>query len=412
MKLKSEIKTVKGGINAPQGFKSVGIHIGLKKSKKDLAVIFSETPSVAAAVYTTNTVKAAPILWCQKLTENKSKIRAIVVNSGNANACTGSHGYLHTEITAEAAAKFLGVQPNEVLVASTGVIGVPLPIETILSGLKKACPLISSGEQGALDAATAIMTTDTFPKEIAVEFEIDGKPVRIAGIAKGSGMIHPNMATMLAFITTDADITENMLELALSETVADTYNMISVDGDTSTNDMVAVLANSEADNTLIDKEDEKYFLFRDALYIVNRHLAQQIIKDGEGASKFLEVAVNGAVSQPDARLIAKSVISSSLVKTAFFGEDANWGRILCAMGYSGGYFDQSKTNITFESSAGTITLMRDGLPIKFDEVQAKKILKENEIRILINLADGDSQATAWGCDLSYEYVKINGEYRT
>ncbi len=375
-------------------------------------MIFSETPSVAAAVYTTNTVKAAPILWCQKLTENNSKIRAIVVNSGNANACTGSHGYLHTEITAEAAAKFLGVQPNEVLVASTGVIGVPLPIETILSGLKKACPLISSGEQGALDAATAIMTTDTFPKEIAVEFEIDGKPVRIAGIAKGSGMIHPNMATMLAFITTDADITENMLELALSETVADTYNMISVDGDTSTNDMVAVLANSEADNILIDKEDEKYFLFRDALYIVNRHLAQQIIKDGEGASKFLEVAVNGAVSQPDARLIAKSVISSSLVKTAFFGEDANWGRILCAMGYSGGYFDQSKTNITFESSAGTITLMRDGLPIKFDEVQAKKILKENEIRILINLADGDSQATAWGCDLSYEYVKINGEYRT
>jgi len=412
MKLKSEIKTVKGGINAPKGFKSVGMHIGLKKSKKDLAVIFSETPAIAAAVYTTNTVKAAPILWCQKLTENKSKIRAIVVNSGNANACTGSHGYLHTEITAEAAAKFLGVQPNEVLVASTGVIGVPLPIETILSGLKKACPLISSGEQGALDAATAIMTTDTFPKEIAVEFEIDGKPVRIAGIAKGSGMIHPNMATMLAFITTDADITENMLELALSETVADTYNMISVDGDTSTNDMVAVLANSEADNTLIDKEDEKYFLFRDALYIVNRHLAQQIIKDGEGASKFLEVAVNGAVSQPDARLIAKSVISSSLVKTAFFGEDANWGRILCAMGYSGGYFDQSKTNITFESSAGTITLMRDGLPIKFDEVQAKKILKENEIRILINLADGDSQATAWGCDLSYEYVKINGEYRT
>ena len=412
MKLKSEIKTVKGGINAPKGFKSVGMHIGLKKSKKDLAVIFSETPAIAAAVYTTNTVKAAPILWCQKLTENKSKIRAIVVNSGNANACTGSHGYLHTEITAEAAAKFLGVQPNEVLVASTGVIGVPLPIETILSGLKKACPLISSGEQGALDAATAIMTTDTFPKEIAVELEIDGKPVRIAGIAKGSGMIHPNMATMLAFITTDADITENMLELALSETVADTYNMISVDGDTSTNDMVAVLANSEADNTLIDKEDEKYFLFRDALYIVNRHLAQQIIKDGEGASKFLEVAVNGAVSQPDARLIAKSVISSSLVKTAFFGEDANWGRILCAMGYSGGYFDQSKTNITFESSAGTITLMRDGLPIKFDEVQAKKILKENEIRILINLADGDSQATAWGCDLSYEYVKINGEYRT
>ncbi len=411
-KLISEIKTVKGGINAPKGYKSVGMHIGLKKSKKDLAVIFSDAPSTAAAVYTTNIVKAAPILWCQKLTENKTKIRAIVVNSGNANACTGSHGYLHTEITAEAAAKFLGILPNQVMVASTGVIGVPLPIETILSGLKKACPLISSSEQNAIDAATAILTTDTFPKEIAVEIEIEGKPVRIGGIAKGSGMIHPNMATMLAFVTTDANISENMLNCALKETVADTYNMISVDGDTSTNDMAAVLANGEADNTLIEKEDENYYRFRDALYLVNRHLARQIIKDGEGASKFLEVVVKGAVSKPDAQLLAKAVISSNLVKTAFFGEDANWGRILCAMGYSGGYFDQSKTDISFESSAGSITLMREGLPIKFDEALAKKILKENEIRILINLADGDAQATAWGCDLSYEYVKINGEYRT
>lgn len=406
------MRTIEGGIATPKGFKATGKHIGIKKKKKDLCLIYSEMPANVAAAFTKNIVQAAPVLWCKKIVESKNKVRGIVINSGNANACTGNLGYQHTEIMAKTFADCLNIKPEEVLVSSTGVIGLPLPIETITKGIQENYKELNNDIKASKAAAKAILTTDTFQKEIAVELEIDNKTVTIAGIAKGSGMIHPNMATMLAFITTDLNISQELLDKALKEIINDTYNMISVDGDTSTNDMVAVMANAEAKNTEITKEDEDYKKFYHALHYVNAYLAQQIIRDGEGATKFLEVKINGASSKTTAQMLGKSIISSNLVKTAFFGNDANWGRILAAMGYSGAEFNPDGVTIQFSSSKGLIDLMQTGKPIIFDEAKALEILKEKDIQILINLADGNHSAKAWGCDLSYEYVKINGEYRT
>ncbi|MDD3014748.1 MAG: bifunctional ornithine acetyltransferase/N-acetylglutamate synthase [Candidatus Gastranaerophilales bacterium] len=412
MNVKSDLKIIKGSITSPKGFKAAGKHTGLKKYKKDLAILFSESPANAAAVFTTNIVKAACVLWNKKIIEMQSGVQAIVVNSGNANACTGDEGNKHNKTMAEITAKSLGLKKEQVLVASTGVIGVPLPMDTIKTGIEMLCLDLGNSDEDGKNAAEAIMTTDTFTKEITVEFEIQGKTVTIAGMAKGSGMIHPNMATMLAFLTTDINITTDLLDKALKETVTDSYNMISVDGDTSTNDMVTILANGKADNELIKEENEDYKTFKKTLELVNTYLAQQIIRDGEGATKFLEAQIHGATTKSEARILAKSIITSSLVKAAFFGEDANWGRIIAAMGYSGAYFDQTKVDIGFSNQIGSTIVMQNGMPIKFDEDEALKILKEKDIKIIVNLQDGEAEATAWGCDLSYEYVKINGEYRT
>lgn len=406
----SFINKIDGGITAPIGFKAGGEHVGIKKKKRDLAIITTEVPATAAGVFTQNIVKAAPVIWCQEAIKNK--ISGMVINSGNANACTGELGFKHTEQMAETLAEILNTNKEEIIVSSTGVIGVPLPIETIISGIKSTAVTVESSREGAKKASESIMTTDTYAKEIAVEFELSGKIVKIAGMAKGSGMIHPNMATMLSFITTDISISKELLDKALFESSEDSYNMISVDGDTSTNDMAIVLANGMAKNPTIDKINEDYEIFKSALDYVNTYLAKQIINDGEGVTKVLEVTVNGALTRDDSRKIAKSVICSNLVKTAFFGEDANWGRILAAAGYAGAYFNPDKTSISFSNKAGTIVLFQNGEPLKFDENKALEILKERNISIIIDLQDGIHNATAWGCDLSYEYVKINGEYRT
>ena len=404
------IKEIAGSVTAPIGYSATGAHIGLKKKKKDLTIIKSEISATTSGVFTQNLVKAAPVLWNQQIVNNK--VKAIVVNSGNANACTGELGFKHTEIMAQTLADCINATKEEIIVSSTGVIGVHLPIDKIVEGIKTVVSTLETTREAAKRAAEGIITTDTYTKEIAVEVEIGGKPVRIGGMAKGSGMIHPNMATMLSFVTTDADISKIMLDKALKDSVENTYNMISVDGDTSTNDMVIVLANAMAQNTSITEENENYFKFKSALDYVNKYLAKQIVNDGEGVTKVLEVVVKGTSTKDDARKIAKSIICSNLVKTAFFGEDANWGRILCAAGYSGANFNPEKTSISFSSLGGEITLFSNGEPLNFDEDKALQILKERKIQILLSLQDGTEEAAAWGCDLSYEYVKINGEYRT
>jgi len=401
-----------GGITSPQGFFAAGKHIGIKVDAKDLALLVSEVPAHAAGVFTTNLVKAAPVVWSQRVITSGQPVRAIVVNSGNANACTGISGMEHAIAMAETAADSLGYLANEVLVASTGVIGVPLPIETVCQGIREAAEALDEGPSTDKSAAEAIRTTDTFSKNIAVEIQLSGRRVILAGMAKGSGMIHPNMATMLSFVTTDANITRELLEEAVRESVQDSYNMISVDGDTSTNDSVFMLANGLAENPGITVKGEEYNQFYAALHYVNTYLAKEIVRDGEGATKFLTVTVEGALSSPDARKLAKSVVTSNLVKTAFFGEDANWGRILAAMGYSGADFNPALVNMKFSSCAGTVEVMEEGDPVSFDEEFAQKVLQERELEIAIGLKDGDFRATAWGCDLSYDYVRINGSYRS
>jgi glutamate N-acetyltransferase/amino-acid N-acetyltransferase len=403
---------IKGGITTPKGYKAYGDYIGLKKKRKDMSIVYSEKRAEFAATFTTNIVKAAPVLWNMDLFNKDKKISAIVVNSGNANACTGEQGIKDTETMAKVTANEFGIDKENVIVASTGVIGVELPMDIIEKGIKTVAKKVDSSFNGGRLAAEGIMTTDTFLKQIAVEFEIDGKKAYIGGMAKGSGMIHPNMATMLSFVTTDVAITKEMLNKALKEDVQDTYNMISVDGDTSTNDMLVVLANGMCDNKLIDSDSKDYTEFKKALNIVNEYLAKQIVQDGEGVTKFIEVNINGAKDKNDARLLAKSIITSNLVKTAFFGQDANWGRILCAMGYSGAKFDTQKVVLDYESDAGSINLLSDGVAQKFDESEALKILQEKNIKVNITLEEGDGKASAWGCDLSYEYVRINGDYRT
>jgi glutamate N-acetyltransferase / amino-acid N-acetyltransferase len=401
-----------GGVTSPQGFMATGAHVGVKRKKKDLALVWSEVPAHVACVFTTNVMKAAPILWNQKVVAKSASVRGIVINSGNANACTGEQGMTNAQIMASTYAESMGVSAEEIIIASTGVIGVQLPIQIIEQGIKTTCKHLTKTFSAGLAAAEAIMTTDTYVKQTAVEFQVDGKKVVIGAMAKGSGMIHPNMATMLSFLTTDLNISPILLNKALKDSTAETYNMISVDGDTSTNDMVSILANGKAGNKLIETEDEGYLAFCQALKEINTGLATSIVKDGEGATKFLEVQVNHAANVEEARKLARSIVSSSLVKTAFFGEDANWGRIICAMGYSGVQFQPEVVSIAIESAGGKLELMQDGEPAVVNEVLAKTVLAEKKIVIHIDMKDGLSQATAWGCDLSYEYVRINGAYRT
>ena len=403
---------IDGSVTAAKGFKAYGAAVGIKKDKKDLAIIASDVPCDAAAAFTTNIVKAASVLRNIDIMGSNVKINAVVANSGNANACTGEKGVIANLQMASCLAKCMEVDENTVLTASTGVIGAEFPIDTVINGINETFPKIGYKREDAHLAAEAIMTTDTYSKEIALEFEIGKKTVRIGGMAKGSGMICPNMATMLSFITTDANIDSKLLDKALKEDIKTTYNMVSVDGDTSTNDTVIVLANGMAKNERITEENEDYISFVKALHYVNEHLAKDLVRDGEGATKFIEVNVNGAASYNDAKTIAKSVVKSSLFKAAIFGADANWGRVLCAMGYSGVDFNPQKVDIIFESNAGKILLMDNGNPVVFDEDRAKEILSEKEIRVNIKISEGNESATAWGCDLSYDYVRINGDYRS
>ena len=401
---------IDGGVCAAKGFTANGIHCGIRRnhSKKDLALIVSSVPASAAAVYTTNLVKGAPLLVTQKHIQN-GMAQAVICNSGNANTCN-ANGIEIAEQMSSLTAGYLGINPDDIIVASTGVIGQPLNIAPIANGLPQLVAGLSV--EGSKDAAAGIMTTDTVMKEIAVEFEVGGKVCHIGGIAKGSGMIHPNMATMLVFITTDCAIAPDMLQKALSGDIANTFNMVSVDGDTSTNDMVAVLANSMAGNQPITCEGEDFTTFMKALNTVTVDLCRKIAGDGEGATKLLECKVTGGKSDAIAKTVAKSVICSSLLKAAMFGADANWGRVLCAIGYSGADVDVNKVDVSFRSCGGQVDVCKDGAGIPFSEEIAKEVLLQKEIEILVGLNDGEAAATAWGCDLTYDYVKINGDYRT
>lgn len=404
------MKMIEGGVCAAEGFMAAGIHCGIRKNKtkKDLALIVSQIPASAAAVYTTNLVKGAPIFVTKKHIQN-GIAQAVICNSGNANTCNAD-GIQVAEEMSEICASQLSIKPEDVIVGSTGVIGQPLDITPI----KKAMPELASllSKTGSHDAEEGIMTTDTVAKEISLEFTLDGKTCHIGGIAKGSGMIHPNMATMLVFITTDAAIAPEMLQKALSKDIQNTFNMVSVDGDTSTNDMVAVMANGLAGNKMITEEGEDYQTFLEALDAVNVYLCKMIAGDGEGATKMLECIVKGAKDEKNAKIVAKGVICSSLLKAAMFGADANWGRVLCAIGYSGADVDVMKVDVSFSSKAGTVDVCKNGAGIPFSEEVAKAVLSEKDIDININLNDGEGEATAWGCDLTYDYVKINGDYRT
>jgi len=404
------MKIISGGVCAAKGFTANGIHCGIRKNrtKKDLALIYSEVPAAAAAVYTTNLVKGAP-LTVTKQHISDGKAQAVICNSGNANTCNAD-GIEIAEKMSKLAAVALGISENDVIVASTGVIGQPLSIEPIAQGIGE---LTAGLTKDGIDVVTeAIMTTDTVQKDVAVEFVLGGKTCHLGGIAKGSGMIHPNMATMLVFLTTDAAISSEMLKKALSSDIADTFNMVSVDGDTSTNDMVSILANGMAENPEITEENEDYAEFMKALNTVTVHLCRMIAGDGEGATKLLECVVSGAADKQTAKTVAKSVICSSLLKAAMFGADANWGRVLCAIGYSGADVDVNKIDVSFRSAKGEITVCKDGAGVEFSEEKAKEILLEKEIEILVSLGGGAYGASAWGCDLTYDYVKINGDYRT
>ena len=404
------MKMIEGGVTAAQGFVAGGVHCGIRKnkSKPDLAMIYSEKPCAAAAVYTQNLVKGAPILVTKKNIEN-GRAQAVICNSGNANTCNAD-GVEKAERMCAIAGEVLGIHPADVVVASTGVIGQVLPIEPIESAAQALKDSLSP--TGSRAAATAIMTTDTIPKEAAVEVEIGGKTVRIGGISKGSGMIHPNMATMLCFVTTDCAISPEMLQKAITASADETFNMISIDGDTSTNDTYAVLANGMAGNPEITAEGPDFDLFCDALRAVCRALSKLMAGDGEGATKLLVCQTTGAQDRATARTVAKSVICSTLFKAAMFGADANWGRVLCAIGYSGAAVDVDRIDVSFRSAAGQVDVCQNGAGIPFSEEEAAKVLKENEITILVHLHQGEASAEAYGCDLTYDYVKINGDYRT
>lgn len=403
------MKLTAGGVCAAKGFQASGVHCGIRKNqtKKDLALIFSAVPAKAAAVYTTNAVKGAPLLVTKQHLEN-GMAQAVICNSGNANTCN-ANGVEIAEQMCTLAAEQLHIDANDVLVASTGVIGKVLDIQPIAEGIP---PLVKNLGMNSKDAAHAIMTTDTTIKEIAVEFEVGGMVCRLGGIAKGSGMIHPDMATMLVFLTTDCAISAEMLKKALSSDVTQTFNMLSIDGDTSTNDMVTMMANGLAGNAEISEEGEAFDTFMKALNTVTVHLCRSIAADGEGATKLLECVVTGAADETQAKIAAKSVICSSLLKAAMFGADANWGRVLCALGYSKAGIDPQSVDVSFRSKAGEIVVCEKGAGVDFSEEKAKEILLESEIEILICLNSGTAAATAWGCDLTYDYVKINGDYRT
>ena len=404
------MKVIEGGVCAAKGFRANGVHCGIRKnhSKKDLSLIFSTVPASAAAVYTTNLVKGAPLTVTKQHLANGTA-QAVICNSGNANTCNANGIEIAEEMSALAASA-LGISADDVVVASTGVIGQPLSIDPIAAGLPELAAGLS--ENGSGTAAEGIMTTDTVRKEVAVAFTLGGKTCRLGGIAKGSGMIHPNMATMLVFLTTDAAISPKMLQKALSGDIANTFNMLSIDGDTSTNDMVTILANGLAGNPEVTEEGEDFTAFMQALNSVTIALCRKIAGDGEGATKLLECKVTGAADLATAKTVAKSVICSSLLKAAMFGADANWGRVLCAIGYSGAQVDVHKVDVAFRSPAGTVAVCKDGAGLDFSEEIAKKVLLEKEIEILVELNSGSFASTAWGCDLTYDYVRINGDYRT
>lgn len=404
---------IEGGVTAAKGFEAASAAAGIKyKDRKDMALIYSKEPCVAAGTFTKNVVKAAPVKWDQNIVKNSKTVNAVVVNAGIANACTGAEGYEYCEKTAAAAGEILGIEKDAVLVASTGVIGKQIPIDKIVAGVKMMKPVLGADPESGAKAAEAIMTTDTKKKEAAAEINLGGVKVTIGGMCKGSGMIHPDMCTMLSFVTTDVSISKELLQEALSEDIKDTYNMISVDGDTSTNDTVLLLANGMAGNVKITEKNEDYETFKKALNYINETLAKKMAGDGEGCTALFEVKVIGAESREQAVVLSKSIITSSLTKAAIFGHDANWGRILCAMGYSGAQFDPEKVDLFFESKAGRMQIIKDGVALDYSEEEATKILSEPEVTAIADVKMGEASATAWGCDLTYDYVKINADYRS
>ncbi|MDO5148381.1 MAG: bifunctional ornithine acetyltransferase/N-acetylglutamate synthase [Oscillospiraceae bacterium] len=408
-----EFDILEGGVTAPKGFQAASAAAGIKyKGRTDMALVYSDEPCVTAGVYTTNVVKAAPVLWDKKITDSDTKVSAVVVNSGIANACTGQQGLDICRATGQVVADIAGGTAESVLVGSTGVIGMKIDASKITAGVKELMSKKAYGKEAGTEASRAIMTTDTVNKEIAVSFKIGSETVTIGAMSKGSGMIHPNMCTMLGYVTTDAVIEKKLLQEALSDVVQDTFNMITVDGDTSTNDTLLILANGLAKNPAIDKKDENYKLFRDALYFVCEYLAKKMAGDGEGATALFEAEIINAKSVEDAKLMARSVVGSNLSKAAIYGHDANFGRFLCAMGYSGAQFDQNDVQLYFESKAGKMIVFDKGNPVPFEEDEATRILSEDAVTILINMNEGTASATAWGCDLTYDYVKINADYRS
>ena len=407
------MEIINGGVTAAQGFSASSCAAGIKYAgRTDMAMVFSKTPCISAGTFTSNVVKAACVQWDKKIVDSGKPLHGVVINSGIANACTGQDGMDACIATAKAVERALLVPYDTVAVASTGVIGMQLPVDKLTAGVKEMVHELSDSAEAGTEASKAIMTTDTVNKEAAVSFKIGGKDVILGGMSKGSGMIHPNMCTMLGFITTDLCIEKKLLQKALSEVVKDTFNMISVDGDTSTNDTLLIMANGLAGNTKIEEENEDYNTFKEALFHVCRELAMKMAKDGEGASRLFTAHVVNAKNKEDARTLARSVISSNLSKAAIFGCDANFGRFLCAMGYSGAEFNQDDVELFFESSAGRIQVFNYGIPLEFDEDEALRILKDEEVTIFIDMHEGDGEATAWGCDLTYDYVKINADYRS
>ncbi len=407
------MKNVEGGVCAAMGFQAAGIEAGIKYlNRKDMALIYSEKPCICAGTFTTNVVKAAPVLWDKKVVQDSAYAQAVIVNSGIANACTGKPGMECCERTAKKVSQMLQIPADSVLIGSTGVIGMQIPVEKIEAGVEKLVSQKERSKKGAQLAAEAIMTTDTVDKQVAVSFEIQGKTVTLGGMSKGSGMIHPNMCTMLAFVTCDISISKKLLEKAVKASIQDTFNMISVDGDTSTNDTFICMANGMAGNEEITEENDDYQTFFEALMYVNTTLAKKMAGDGEGATALFETKVIGAKTKEDARILSKAVICSSLSKAAIFGHDANFGRFLCALGYSGVEFDPEKVELFFKSKSGILKVYGEGLATDFDEEEATKILSDPEVTVLVDMHEGDAQATAWGCDLSFDYVKINADYRS
>ncbi len=407
------MEIIKGGVTAAKGFEAASTAAGIKyKDRTDMALIYSQAPCVSAGTFTRNVVKAAPVKWDRQVVDSGAMVQAVVVNSGIANACTGSEGFGYCKDTAEAAAKYLGISADGVLIGSTGVIGKQIPIDRLTAGIEVLADKKNDTIENGTEAAKAIMTTDTREKELAVTIEVGGKTVTLGGMAKGSGMIHPNMCTMLAFITTDAAITKEALQKALSEDVDDTYNMISVDGDTSTNDTAILLANGLAENPVIEYGSEDYKKFAEALHAINEYLAKMIAGDGEGATALFEVKAVGCDSVSQAKILAKAIVCSNLTKTAIAGHDANWGRILCAMGYSGAQFDPEKVDLFFESANGKIQIIENGTAVDYSEEKATEILSAKEVTAIADVKMGECEATAWGCDLTHGYIEINADYRS
>ncbi len=407
------MEIIKGGVTAAKGFEAAGCEAGVKyENRKDMALVYSQSPCVAAGVFTGNVAKAAPVRWDKNVVTNSPYAQAVVVNTGIANAGTGTAGYNCCRQTAECVAKALNLPLDSVLVASTGVIGMQIPMDKITAGIEELVKIKAPGAEAGTAAAEAIMTTDTVSKEAAVQLEIDGRTITVGGMCKGSGMIHPNMSTMLGFVTTDLAISKELLQEALSTDVQDTFNMVSIDGDTSTNDTLIVLANGMAGNAEIVNRDDNYYRFVEALHYINETLAKKMAGDGEGATALLEAKIIHAASKEDARLLSKSVICSNLTKAAIFGHDANWGRILCALGNSGVQFDPEKVDIFFEGEKDRMQVCRNGVDADYSEEEATKILSEPAVRVLVDMKMGDAQACAWGCDLTFDYVKINADYRS